>query len=107
MGHNLSLETELLIVETAIKSFRVVTIEGLETIRGSLEIKDKVVTPGNQMVAQESQVLIVVTEEEATRQISRARLTQGNKVVAQEEIFLPVQVVILMPALTHVFQLKR
>merc|ERR1719468_1149878 len=107
MGHNLSLETELLIVETAIKSFRLVTIEGQETIRGNLEIQDKVETPGNQMVAQESQVLMAVTKEEATGQINRARLTQGNKVVALQEMLLPVQVVIWMPALMHVFQLKR
>merc|ERR1719468_762237 len=101
MGHNLSLETELLLVLTAIISFRVVTIEGLETIRGNLEIQDKVETPGNQMVTQESQVLLVVIEEEATRRISKARMTQGNKVVALEEMLLPVQVVIWMPALTQ------
>merc|ERR1719468_866330 len=101
MGHNLSLETELLIVETAIISFSLVTIEGQETIRGNLEIQDKVETPGNQMEAQESQVLLVVIEEEATGRISKARLTQGNKVVALEEMLLPVQVVIWMPALTQ------
>ena len=51
-----------------VQSFRLVTIEGQETIRENQETKDKMETQENQVVVtKESQVLMaVVIQEEAT-----------------------------------------